>query len=357
MVQVLTLPQALAQRDLAIRIDVRSPAEFARGHIPGALNMPLFSDEERHRVGLCYAQEGKNAALKLGLDIVGPRLSTFIEELEKKVGPPSSATTVQVYCWRGGMRSASMAWLFDTSGWKVQTIVRGYKAWRGMVQEVLERKWSFVVLSGHTGCGKTKVLHEMQRRGLGVVDLEALAGHKGSAFGWLGEEYQPSQEHFDNLLAHSLLSMNPNNEIWLEDESRRIGSINLSAGIWHQLQAATVVRLHIPKEERIANLVADYGAFSVADLDDGIQRISQRLGSERSTAAREALAGGNISEAVNLCLFYYDKYYQRGMDSRKSVPAVVVECSGLSVENQTQLILDRLREWRHDARLNTQAPM
>ncbi len=329
---ILSIGEALASKDLSVRIDVRSPAEFAQGHIPEALSIPLLSNEERHDVGLCYAEKGKDAALKLGLQRVGPKMSTFIETLETFVGPPSSSTFVQVYCWRGGMRSASMAWLFETAGWRTATIRKGYKAWRNEARLIIEQPRLYRILCGHTGSGKTDVLAQLRERQEQVVDLEDLAGHRGSAFGWLGRSERPGQEHFENLLAVALLPLNTQRPIWLEDESRRIGAINIPMALWLQMIDAEVVRMHIPIERRLDNLVRDYGAFSIEELREGIQRISRKLGSEQTKLALDALDAGDIRGAAARTLAYYDKYYRRGMDAHSQKPLAIIESSEYRAE-------------------------
>ena len=195
-------------------IDVRSPGEFAKGHVAGAVSMPLFSDEEGHEVGLCYKTKGQEAAIKMGLDFVGPKMSGFIDEANR-IAPNRQ---LNMYCWRGGMRSGSMAWLLKTAGFKVNVIKGGYKAWRNEAMEILARPFPLITLGGLTGVGKTEILKALETKGQQVIDLEGMANHTGSAFSSTGKK-QPSSEEFENQLAFKLLNFDLSRPIWIEDES------------------------------------------------------------------------------------------------------------------------------------------
>ena len=189
--------------------DVRSPGEFAHAHIPGAYSLPLFSDEERKVVGTTYKQQSREAAIKTGLDFFGPRMKSVVEQVENICHqfPYKETNTrkhVLVHCWRGGMRSAAIAWLLDLYGFKVTTLSGGYKQYRNFVLNLFSYPFAFRILGGYTGSGKTDVLKELKRLGEPVIDLEGIAHHKGSAFGAINEPPQPSQEMFENKLANRL---------------------------------------------------------------------------------------------------------------------------------------------------------
>ena len=192
--------------------DVRSPAEFEKGHLPGALNLPLFSNEERHKVGLCYKKEGRDTAVKLGLELVGRKLRDTVE-LAESMAPNK---TVSMYCWRGGMRSGSLAWLLRTSGFEVEVLKGGYKTWRNHVHHLFEQKLPLITVGGYTGSGKTELLIELGKQGEQVLDLEQLANHRGSAFGRHGD--QPTTEHFENLLGEKMLHLDLSKPIWILPE-------------------------------------------------------------------------------------------------------------------------------------------
>ncbi|HEU4717669.1 MAG TPA: tRNA 2-selenouridine(34) synthase MnmH, partial [Bacteroidia bacterium] len=196
--------------------DVRSPAEFAGGHIPGAFNIPLFTNEERAAVGTIYKQQGNEAAVLKGLEFVGPKMTAFI--LKARENAPGKK--IAVHCWRGGMRSASMAWLFETAGMEVLLLSGGYKAYRNFVLSNTGRKFDLRVVGGETGSGKTDILHELARKGEQVLDLEGLARHKGSSYGAIGQDPQPTVEQFENDFVHALTKLDPSRPVWIEDESR-----------------------------------------------------------------------------------------------------------------------------------------
>src|SRR5690625_3497691 len=232
-------------------IDVRSPSEFEQGHIPGAENLPLFSDEERAEIGTIYKQKNRDQAIKCGLEIVGPKMRSLVEQAEQ-IAPERK---VLLHCWRGGMRSRSLAWLLRTTGFEVQTLDKGYKAFRNFILDQFEEEWNIHILSGYTGSGKTEILNELQKLGDQIIDLEGIAGHKGSSFGHLGEEEQPTGEHFQNLLGTALYQTTKKQPIWLEDESRFVGRRCIPQPLYRQMQKTQVFRVEISKEKRIRCLV------------------------------------------------------------------------------------------------------
>ncbi|MBA4140769.1 MAG: tRNA 2-selenouridine(34) synthase MnmH, partial [Segetibacter sp.] len=199
-------------------IDVRSEGEYQHAHMPGAYALPLFSNEERKIVGTAYKQQSREAAIKTGLDFFGKKMRAMVEEVEKLIDERCkmerkntayqsenyNSKTILIHCWRGGMRSGAVAWLLDLYGFKVFSLSGGYKAFRNSVLKQFEKEYDFRILGGYTGSGKTYVLHELENKGEKIIDLEYLAGHKGSAFGNIGFKPQPSQEMFENLLAVEL---------------------------------------------------------------------------------------------------------------------------------------------------------
>ena len=318
-------------------IDVRSPREYSRGHLPGAASMPLFSDEERHVVGLLYAQEGRDAAVKKGLEFVGPKLSTFIDVAESL----SPERRVLMYCWRGGMRSGSVAWLLRTAGFTVTTLTGGYKAWRRYATEIFEHPFPFIVIGGATGSGKTPVLRALKEAGESVLDLEHEARHRGSAFGGIGQDEQPTQEHFENRCAMELHKAVGRDRVWLEDESRSVGRVTLPAPLWQQLLEAPVAHLVIPRGQRVRNLVHEYGEYPPQELHAALSRIARRLSPERSRQAFVALAEGDVAAVADMCLDYYDKYYARAIDHRPSEKIHRYEYATIDVSMISSDLLER----------------
>ena len=235
-------------------------------------------------------------------------MRVYVEQA-RKLAP---ANEVVVHCWRGGQRSQSMGWLLEKAGMKVSVLEGGYKAYRQYIRKWLgEKRHQFIVIGGPTGAGKTHVLHQLARQGEYVVDLEKLANHKGSAFGALGEEEQPSTEHFENLLQASLQEIPAGNRVWLEDESRMIGTVYLPDPFWEQMQNSLCLDLAVPFERRVQNLVDDYSHFSREALQQSFHKITKRLGGQQVKAAVEALAGNDYHQAATIALEYYDKAYAR----------------------------------------------
>ncbi|WP_411869569.1 tRNA 2-selenouridine(34) synthase MnmH [Vulcanococcus limneticus] len=295
-------------------VDMRSPAEFAQGHIPGARNLPLFSDEGRAAVGTTYKQQGRQAAVQLGLQLVGPRLGELGASLSAW-SLEAGGAPLRLHCWRGGMRSASVAWLAQTLDLPVALLEGGYKVYRRWVLELLERPWPLRLLGGRTGTGKTDLLLALARRGVAVLDLEGLAHHRGSSFGGLGLPPQPSTEHYENRIAAVLQGCDPATaEIWVEAESVQVGRCRVPAGIWRQMQSAPLLEVVRPLEERLRQLVAVYGAQDPEELAEATRRIARRLGPQRTAAALAAIAEGDWAAACRQMLDYYDRCYDHELE-------------------------------------------
>jgi tRNA 2-selenouridine synthase len=315
-------------------LDVRSPGEYAHAHIPGAYNLPLFTDEERKIVGTAYKQESRETAIKIGLDFFGVKMRSMVEEVEQLTANDKRQTsnTVLIHCWRGGMRSAGVAWLLDLYGFTVFTLTGGYKAYRHYVRQQFTKSYPFRILGGYTGSGKTEVLEALRQRGETVINLEALASHKGSAFGNLGMPPQPSQEMFENLLAQELQPPSSANQcIWLEDESQRIGDVNIPIELWNYMRTCPVCFLEIPFEERLAYIVTGYGTQPREQLANAISRIHKRLGPLETKTALAHLEAGDMKACFRILLKYYDKYYSRGLHNRERLSALLTTVPACSV--------------------------
>jgi len=305
----------LAEHPIRVILDVRSPEEYSQGHIPEALSFPLFSDEERAAVGTLYKQVGKDEAMELGLRFVGPKMEQFVKQA-KALAPHRR---LAVHCWRGGQRSGSMAWLFKQAGFDVVTLEGGYKAYRHHVLEGLEKTdLNLVVLGGQTGSGKTKVLHALRDLGEQIIDLEGLAHHKGSAFGFIGEAPQPTVEQFENDLLGSTLALQTARRVWVENESRSIGRIYIPQGFFSKIKDSLLVNIEIPDEARIKNLLDDYVLTDRTELEKAFHKIATKLGGQHLKTALEALEQDNFAAAARIALVYYDKTYQHGLDTRPS---------------------------------------
>jgi len=354
-------------------LDVRSPAEFQHAHIPGAHSLPLFTDEERKIVGTAYKQESREQAIKIGLDFFGGKMRKMVEETESLVGSRESGVInagsdsrlktndsrlVLVHCWRGGMRSAGVAWLLDLYGFKVYTLIGGYKKFRNYVLETFTLPFRFNIVGGYTGSGKTEVLKSLKEKGEPVIDLEGIANHKGSAFGSIGLPPQPGQEMFENMLALELRRSMVNSEwsisnaplsplpihhspLWLEDESQRIGQVNIPHELWKAMRQSPVYFFEIPFEERLKHIVQEYGQLDPEKLSEAIGRISQKLGNLNAKTAILLLNEGKIAECFDILLRYYDRFYFKSLHNREGINSLlqVVECKSVTPENANQLIL------------------
>jgi len=315
MQQSLQAADFLVESQTRVLLDVRSPGEYHHGHIPGAVGFPLFSDEERAQVGTAYKKQGPEKALHIGLDIVGPKM-THMLRCAAQLAPDRR---VALHCWRGGQRSQSVAWLLRMGGFDVKLLSGGYKNYRQYLLDSFEnRRWKLVVIGGRTGTGKTKVLHALGELGAQILDLEGLANHKGSAFGSLGQNDQPSVEQFENNLFESLNKLDASQTIWVENESHSIGRIYIPNPFFQNLKSSPLFNLEIPQDERINNLVEDYAAFPKEALIASFERIAKKLGGLDFKLAVEALELGDMHAATAIALKYYDKTYQHGLDTNPS---------------------------------------
>jgi tRNA 2-selenouridine synthase len=309
-------------------MDVRSPSEYAHAHMKNAYSLPLFTDEERKVVGTAYKQQGKQPAIKLGLKYFGVKMTSMVNEVEALLASSSDPENkvVLVHCWRGGMRSAGVAWLLDLYGYTVYTLVGGYKAYRNWVLEQFTLTYSFNTLGGYTGSGKTETLHALSQLKEHIIDLEGLAHHKGSAFGNLGQPTQPSQEQFENLLAHSLHAVKSNNEqttIWLEDESRRIGLVNIPTLLFEQMRRSPLFFMDIPFAQRLEFILKGYGGFEKDKLMSAILRIKKRLGGLETKNAINFLIEDDVKNSFAILLKYYDKLYEKGANNRENPTSII----------------------------------
>jgi len=220
--------------------------------------------------------------------------------------------TIYVHCWRGGMRSAAVAWLLDLYGYKVIQLTGGYKAYRNWVLAQFTIPYSLKVLGGYTGSGKTEILHALQEKNYAVIDLEGLAHHKGSAYGAIGQLPQPSQEMFENIVAEKLLEVNKKQKsIWIEDESQRIGTVLIPTPLFHLMRNSTCYFMTIPFEQRLNFIVEGYGSFDQKSLIEATMRIQKRLGGLETKTAIDFITAGALKEAFSILLKYYDKWYEK----------------------------------------------
>lgn len=295
-------------------VDVRSPKEYKQGHVLGAVNIPLLGDDSRAIVGTTYKQEGKNSAVLKGFELEGVNFFSKINQLLNY----QTSGKILVYCWRGGLRSNIMSWLFDKAGFEVSVLKGGYKSFRNKCLEEFQSPHKLLILGGHTGSGKTKILHQLIENNFQVIDLEKLANHKGSAFGGLGMEEQPTQEQFENNLAMELISMDVKKNIWLEAESIMIGKNQIPTVFFEQMKQARFINLMVDKEQRIRNIIEEYAGFEIGLLIEATKKIEKKLGGLALKNSIEALCNKDFYLWINYLLVYYDKAYLKGLMSRNT---------------------------------------
>lgn len=288
-------------------LDVRSPQEFARGHIPHAVNLPLFTDQERADIGTTYKKIGQREAMLLGLKAVGLRIRDLSEEILLHSQHTNSAL---FYCWRGGLRSQSIAWLSELLGCTAYRLLGGYKAFREYIANSMKIIKYPLILGGATGVGKTAILQQLARDGHQVLDLEEIAHHRGSVFGGLGLCKQPLQQQFENMLGLQWRSFDAVRPIWIENESRCIGKDTISQPIWEQMRKAPMIAIDIPFDLRVQRLIREYGQFHPEQLKQAIRSLHKRLNPQHTQSAIAAIEQGDLALCCETLLRqYYDKAY------------------------------------------------
>lgn len=331
-------------------IDVRSPSEFAEDHIPGAINLPVLDDAERAKVGTIYKQVNPFTARKIGAALVAKNISHHLTqhfaEKEKDYHP-------LVYCWRGGQRSNSIASVLTQIGWRVTVLEGGYKTYRAYVRDKLEHlseKFTLRILCGLTGTGKTLILHRMKQRRVQVLDLEALANHRGSL---LGEEWesqfipQPSQKYFESLLLQQMQNLNPAETVWLESESNKIGQIYLPQSLWEKMKQARCVEIQLPIAARVQYLLQEYTHLSMYTnvLKAKLEKLKSRYGGKKLSEWYQWIDSGNVELFVqDMLQFHYDPTYRKSMQRDFTKVEKVLFISDLSDSSIDGLLDSLLRD-------------
>lgn len=286
-------------------IDVRSEGEFEQGHFPGAINLPLLNNEQRHLVGIEYKTNGQASAVNKGFELVGAH---FHEKLNR-AKEISQGKDILLYCWRGGMRSEIMQWIFQLGGLQARFLEGGYKKIRRRNIELFSKPYSFIRLSGPTATCKTEILELLREKGECVINLEELANHRGSAFGGIGKKGQVSQEQFENILANALDKIPNDCSVWIENESRSIGILRIPDPFFKQMVRAGYIDLVRDFDERVIKIVNEYKDFDLDILLEKTSSVARRMGPEVNKIATEALQRKEWNEWAALLLKYYDKSY------------------------------------------------
>jgi len=317
-------------------VDVRTSAEYSQGHIPRAINVPIFTNEERAIIGTIYKNANPEAAKLEGLNFVGPKMQTIAKMLMKI----ALNKTLIIHCWRGGLRSASIAWLGDFVGLKTYIIKGGYKAYRSYIRMDWFNFKNIYVLGGLTGVGKTDILNILSSKGVQFLDLESFASHKGSAFGAIGMNPQPTNEQFENSLFEKIKTFNPNQPIWVENESQTIGSVRIPEEFFKNIKTGILIHLEASLEFRKQRLVNEYSNCGREPLVTAVKNIAQQLGGLNTKTCLEALENDDYLLVVELCLQYYDKAYLHSVNKASFKSSFKIQVDNTSSENHANMILD-----------------
>jgi len=310
-VKPIQIENALSNKSNFQWVDVRSESEFEKAHFPGAINIPLLSNEHRVLVGTCYKQQSREEAVALGLELVGSKMQSLFRKYREieNLGKP-----ILFYCWRGGLRSQISSTIYGWGGFNPTILVGGYKSFRTWAHKQFERQLSVKILSGKTGSGKTEILYLLKEKGIQIIDLEGLASHKGSAFGGLGLPPQPSTEMFENYLALELSELDADQTVFIENESRLIGKCCLPLGIWSQMQEAPIIEINVDSLTRINRLIHEYAHFDRDHLEEKTRVLQKKLGGQHTQEAVQYLHDGNFEKWIEKLLVYYDKTYQYSVE-------------------------------------------
>jgi len=317
--------------------DVRTPDEYGKGHIPGSVNLPLFTNEERKLVGTTYKLNGREQAVREGIELVHPKLLDYISRAFEL----AENKNLLLYCWRGGFRSSSLAWLFDLAGFSVFTLKGGYKSYRNHVLDLFNKPLKMIVIGGMTGSGKTELLNRLMHAGEQIINLEQLAHHKGSAFGNIGQEKQLSNEQFENNLAGVIMKLNHERPVWIEDESRHIGFNQVPSGLYRQIRNSLAICLLTDRNKRIERLIEDYAHYSKDELKQSVMKISKKLGGLNTTKAIDSLMNDRYHEIVEIVLTYYDKTYEYSLRQRDP-ENVIFYSTGQNITEQATMEIIKL---------------
>jgi len=332
--QILTDEEFLKLKKSVPVVDVRSPAEFAEGHIPGAINIPIFDDEERAIVGTIFKKKGRLPAIEKGLEIVGPKMAPIVREAVQI----ALSGKLLIHCWRGGMRSESMAWLIERVGIECYILQGGYKAYRNYLLDRVGNIPKLIVIEGHTGGGKTEILQQLKSLDEQIIDLEGLAHHRGSVFGGIGQEPQPTTQQFQNELFDKVLDFDLSKRVWIEGESLSVGRVFLPDPLWSRMNEAQCIEISVPRVERIARLVKDYGLLPDELMITAISSLNKRLGDEFTKEILSCYQNKNLEGVADKLLDYYDQTYQFSRNKFKRKLTEIILPNGEASSNAELLL-------------------
>jgi len=298
-------------------IDVRSPGEYYKGHMPNSINIPLFDNDERSIIGTIYKKEGRKKAVLEGLKFFEKKIDLLLDNLFMSIDSYKTITKknnnelfIRIYCSRGGMRSQSIAWLLEKFKLNLVTLNGGYKIYRRWVLDSFSKKLKIVVIGGKTGTGKTRLLSLLDKYKYQTIDLEGFACHRGSTFGGLGMKKQPSNEQFENIIAEKLNSFKFYNNIFVEAESANIGKCKIPHEFFNQMKNSKRIEIIRSESNRLDELIDTYSVFKKEELQESVLRIKKRLGPQRTKIALESIHNEKWDIVCKSVLDYYDKCYE-----------------------------------------------
>ncbi len=298
-------------------IDVRSPGEYYKGHMPNSINIPLFDNDERSTIGTIYKKEGRKKAVIKGLEFFEKKMELLLDNLFINIDSYKNISEknkkeflIRIYCSRGGMRSQSIAWLLEKFNLGPVTLNGGYKIYRRWVLDSFTKKFNIVVIGGKTGTGKTRLLSLLEKYKYQTIDLEGFACHRGSTFGGLGMKEQPTNEQFENKIAEKLNSFKSSNNIFVEAESANIGKCKIPHEFFNQMKNSKRIEILRSQSNRLEELIDTYSVFKKEELQESVLRIKKRLGPQRTKIAIESINNEKWDLVCRSVLDYYDKCYE-----------------------------------------------
>jgi len=298
-------------------IDVRSPSEYYKGHMPNSINIPLFDNEERSIIGTIYKKQGREKAVIEGLKFLDKKMDLLLDNLFMNIdshkiipGIKNNELSIRIYCSRGGMRSQSISWLLEKYKFNTITLKGGYKTYRRWILDSFSKRWNIVIIGGKTGTGKTRLLSLLEKYKYQTIDLEGFACHRGSTFGGLGMKKQPSNEQFENKIAEKLNSFISINNVFVEAESSNIGKCKIPHEFFNQMKASRRIEILRSESNRLDELIDTYSVFKKEELQESVLRIQKRLGPQRTKIALESINNEKWDLVCRSVLDSYDKCYE-----------------------------------------------
>ena len=315
------------RKSKGLLIDVRSPEEYYKGHMPNSISIPIFNNEERSIIGKKYKYSGRENAVREGFKIIENKIDKIINKfiLIKKefhistIDKTANDTYIKIYCARGGMRSQSMLWLLEKFHYPCITLNGGYKTYRNWVLNIFKDRQKIIVIGGKTGTRKTKILEKLKALGYQILDFENLANHRGSSFGGLGMKEQPTNEQYENLIAEDLNKFNKKKIIFVEAESPNIGKNRIPHELYKQMKNSKRIEIIRNEKIRIKELINTYSKYKKNDLKESVLKITKRLGPQRTKSAINSIDNEDWENVCKSVLDYYDRCYEHELKDKKDV--------------------------------------